>query len=253
MITVAGHFGEWLQGRLGAQGPVALITLPCPALRVRIVSEGIALFDPEHLRGFLRDLGVPGDPLPQFACDMPLGGGAGASTAGLVAAARWAGYAGDDLALACLRAEGASDPLMFDHADQLLWASREGRVIRQMPAPPRAEIIGGFWGAPERTDPKDTDFADITDLVERWSRAGGLIEFARLATQSALRCYAVRGGADPLQDLARDLGALGIVRAHTGSARGLIFAPQTVPQGARSVLQEAGFTHITQFETGGPR
>ena len=27
MTGVAGHFGEWLQGRLGADGPVVLVTL----------------------------------------------------------------------------------------------------------------------------------------------------------------------------------------------------------------------------------
>lgn len=32
---VAGHFGELVQGRLGPDGPVALITLPCPALTVQ--------------------------------------------------------------------------------------------------------------------------------------------------------------------------------------------------------------------------
>ena len=35
VARVAGHFGEFLQGRLGAEGPVALVTLPCPALRCR--------------------------------------------------------------------------------------------------------------------------------------------------------------------------------------------------------------------------
>ncbi|TCP38104.1 hypothetical protein EV662_12129, partial [Rhodovulum marinum] len=34
---VAGHFGEFLQGRLGPDGPVVLVTLPCPALAVRAV------------------------------------------------------------------------------------------------------------------------------------------------------------------------------------------------------------------------
>ena len=30
----SGHFGELLQGRLGADGPLALVTLPAPGLRV---------------------------------------------------------------------------------------------------------------------------------------------------------------------------------------------------------------------------
>ena len=35
MPFVAGHFGEWLQGRLGPDGPVALVTLPCPVRACR--------------------------------------------------------------------------------------------------------------------------------------------------------------------------------------------------------------------------
>ena len=33
-VRVPGHFGELLQGRIGSDGPVALVTLPCPALGV---------------------------------------------------------------------------------------------------------------------------------------------------------------------------------------------------------------------------
>jgi hypothetical protein len=32
--TVAGHFGELLQGRLGPSGPLALVTLPTRAFAV---------------------------------------------------------------------------------------------------------------------------------------------------------------------------------------------------------------------------
>ena len=46
------------------------------------------------------------------------------------------------------------------------------------------------------------------------------------------------------------LGALGLVAAHTGSARGLIFAPGKVPVQARAALAEAGFTGVLQFDGG---
>ena len=39
MAEVAGHFGEWIQGRLGPDGPLALVTVACPALSVRAVRE----------------------------------------------------------------------------------------------------------------------------------------------------------------------------------------------------------------------
>ena len=187
---------------------------------------------------------------------MPLGAGAGASTACLVAAARVAGVEGapERLARACLAVEGASDPLMFDAPDRLLWASRRAEALRVLPPAPEAEIAGGFWGPPEATDPGDETFADIADLVEHWARAaarGDLAAAAGIATESTRRCTALRGPGDPMADLARELGALGIARAHTGSARALIFAPGRVPDGAEAALSEAGLDRVLRFRTGG--
>ncbi|TMV63484.1 propanediol utilization protein, partial [Thioclava sp. BHET1] len=34
-----GHFGELLQGRLGPDGPLALVTLPCPPLAARVTRD----------------------------------------------------------------------------------------------------------------------------------------------------------------------------------------------------------------------
>ena len=39
-LRVAGHFGELMQGRLGADGPLALISLPCPVLAVQTGGTG---------------------------------------------------------------------------------------------------------------------------------------------------------------------------------------------------------------------
>ncbi len=263
MITrecvVPGHFGEWLQGRLGPDGPVVLVTLPCPALTVRATSGAGAIspqvFSPARLRQFLRRLDLPADTLPAISCAMPPGAGAGASTATLVALARWIGFDGppEDLARACLATEGATDPLMWPAPDRLLWASREARIIRRLTAPPAAEIVGGFWGDPVATDPADCAFEDITDLVEAWTAAvdgRDLHRIARLASLSSDRCTALRGPIDPMPDLARDLRAIGYVRAHTGSARGLIFAPGTVTAGWQEAMREAGLTGLLRFRTG---
>lgn len=258
-VVVAGHFGEWLQGRLCPDGPVALVTLSCPVLTVRArqpsARNGPAIFGPDQVRSFLDRLHLPSDALPDIHCTMPPGAGAGASTATLVAVARWAGFDGApaDLARACLAVEGATDPLMLSEPDRVLWASREARVLRRMDPPPPCEILGGYWGAPARTDPKDACFADISDLVKSWAAAAAdrdLATLARLATSSSDRCRDLRGPADPMTTLARDLGALGHVRAHTGSARGLIFAPGTLPRHGRDVLVEAGLTGVLTFATG---
>ncbi len=254
MTGVAGHFGEWLQGRLGVDGPVVLVTLHCPALRVT-AGPGPALFPGDAVARFCAALGTDTAHWPDLACDMPPGGGAGASTAWLVAGARAVAPQAteEDFARACLAVEGACDPLMFPDPDRLLWASREGRIADRLPAPPRCEVVGGFWGAPTRTDPADHAFPEVGDLVTDWKQAvtaGDLARAARVATASAARCDALRGPGDPMAGLARDLKALGVVRAHTGSARGLIFAPGTVPANAEAALREAGLTQVLRFTTG---
>ena len=252
-VRVAGHFGELLQGRLGPAGPVVLLTLPCPALGVRAVrvaaGAGLSLrgglIAPALARRFLGRLRLPLQGCVALFPEAVPGGGAGMSTAALVALARLAGWRGDPLrlALACVAAEGASDPLMLPEG-AVLWASREGRVVRGLAPLEPCEIVGGFVGPPRRTDPGEGGFADISDLVARWR--GDLRVQARLAAQSAAR----RWGEAPAAVLARELGALGWVAAHTGSAQGLIFAPGTVPESAGAALREAGFDAVLRFRAG---
>lgn len=251
-VTVAGHFGEWLQGRLGPDGPLALVTLACPVLAVRIDPAAPPLLDAGVLHRFAAALARPLPPVGLLA-DMPPGGGAGASTAGLLALARAAGAPDDPdaLARACLAAEGATDPLMHPQPDRLLWAPRQARPLRRLPAVPPMEVAGGFWGPPQRTDPADTAFPDIADLAAAWEGAATAAERAALATESAARTDAARGpSGDPTPALAAETGALGRVRAHTGSARGLVFAPGTLPRHIRARLAEAGLDGALTFRTG---
>jgi hypothetical protein len=258
---VAGHFGEWLQGRLGPGGPVALVTLACPVRGARasvapdaelVVAGGAGLLTPERCARFLAALGLPAAGRVRLRADLPPGGGAGMSTAALVALARAAGGAEAGIAQACRAVEGATDPLMLDAPDAVLWAPRRAQALRDLPPPPAAEIVGGFLGPPERTDPADTRFPDISDLVERWAAGGSLADRARLAAASAARTTALRGPAgDPTPALAARLGAGGHARAHTGPARALIFPPGAVPEGAEATLRAAGFAHVLRFRTGG--
>ena len=94
---MAGHFGEWLQGRLGADGPVVLVTLSCPDLGVTAVRVGDGPFCVEQSKEIIprvvaerlfRALDAPLSGRFRLSADMPLGAGAGASTAALVALAR---------------------------------------------------------------------------------------------------------------------------------------------------------------------
>lgn len=264
---VAGHFGEFLQGRLGPDGPVVLVTLPCPALAVTarvlpghafaIHDAGARLLTPERARRFLRALGLPLPGRVLLRASMPVGGGAGASTAALVALARAAGFDGAtaQLAAAAISCEGASDPLMLADPDRHLWASRAGQSLCSLPALPRFDVVGGFAGPPQRTAPGDSRFPDIADLIGPWMRAGDAGDaaaLARLAAISADRTLALRGGATvPLRDIAQETAALGYAIAHTGSARALLFAAGTCPPSAVPLMRAAGCRQIIAFRTEG--
>ncbi len=260
-MRIPCHFGELIQGRLGADGPVALVTLPCPALGLRawaggrdrgVHDAGARLVAPDRLARLFAALGVsrPARRVILRASVAP-GLGTGLSTAALIGAAQVAGWRGqpEALAAACLAAEGASDPLMFATPGRLLWASRQGRVLARRGPLPRLSVVGGIYGPPRRTDPQDDHFPDISDLAAAWQRAPDAPTLAALARDSAVRTLALRGPAgDPTADLARDLGALGWQIAHTGAARGLIFSPGTVPRHAPAALREAGLRGILRFE-----
>ena len=260
-IQVPGHLGELVQGRLGPQGPVVLLTLPCPALRMvgqwragefGLHQPGRAVLTMAQVAWLLRALDLPLRGQFTLRAQMPPGGGAGSSTAALVAVARLAGHpvaAARDLALACIAVEGASDPLMFKASAGVLWASRQGQILRNLPPLPKMEVLGGFFGSMRRTDPSDSRFADVTDLVQALPQAlRSAAALADLSGESARRALALRGAApDPTDELARDLGALGYAIGHTGPARALIFAPGCVPPHAKALLIEAGYRQLVQF------
>lgn len=274
--AVSGHFGELLQGRLGPGGALALVTLPAPSLQVvaelhpgpfAVHCPGARLLH-RRLAAALHRAVVGGAPRGRLMlrAAMPPGGGAGSSTAALLAtAAVYAAASGrpaaspERLARLCIDIEGATDPLMYPDPARLLWAPRTARPLAPLPPLPCLEIVGGFLGPGVRTDPADLDFADISDLAAAWAPAaarGDLPALAGLATESARRNADRRGGPAlaPLLQLAARFRALGIVAAHTGSARGLIFAPGDGHDPALpDALRQAGLGSIRHFRVGGPR
>ena len=261
---VCCHYGEWVQGRLGAEGPVVLITLACGAIGVTAQVEasevfgvtGNAKLSDQTANKFLSALNVP---LPKLritlSSDVTPGVGAGVSTASLLALARVLGIDAtpQGLAQAALSVEGAVDPLMFDAPDCLLWASRRAQVVKPVEAPPAFEVVGGLFGPPIRTEPGDGSFPDVSDLVGAWDASTGSREdLGRLASEAARRTTAMRGPSDdPTEAIADELGAIGHVRAHTGSARGVLFRPGTVPERAKTVCRAAGLKDVFTFTTGG--
>jgi len=251
-VRVEGHFGEWIQGRLGPDGPLALVTVRCPAFWVearRADRLGGGTWCGSHADWLARaatHLGLDPDTRVALTGTISPGTGGGASTATLVALARLSGLqiTPERVAALCLAFEGATDPLMMPVPDAHLWAPRAARSLRVMPPPPSAILVGGHFGAATPTDPRDLAFPDISDLAAAWTRsadARDLPALARLASRSAERCTAMRGPPeDPMPALSRTLGALGHLRAHTGNLRALIFAPGTVPAGACDHLKAAG-------------
>lgn len=261
-IFLPCHFGEWLQGRLGSDGPLALVTLrpagvaltawrhPARGLYSHAIGHGA--LPVAVLARFGRALG--GLQTRTFLrLPYPPGMGTGMSTAGLLAVAG-TGFAPQDLARACIAAEGASDPLMYPAPARLLWAPRVGRVLAALPDQPRTHLLAGFWGPPRPTRAGDQDYDDIADLVAAWQRGGDLAQRAALASESARRCLARRGpSGDPTEALARDLGALGFAISHSGAARALIFAPGQVPPQGIATLREAGLRGVHRLATSGAR
>ena len=237
-----------------------LVTCPCPTLwaEAKVApGRGLALYGSpavgrERLAKLLKGLDLPLHGRFTLRCTMPPGGGAGASTAGLLALARAVGVRPSPDLMALIRGiEGASDPLVFPHPERLVWASRRGEVVAQLPPLPRFQVVGGFLGQGQRTDARDEAFPDIADLVSRL-RGADLATLGAVASASAERTLTLRGPAgDPTARLAARHGAAGFLIAHTGSARGLLFQPGFPTEAAAADLRAAGFSKITRFSAGG--
>ena len=240
-------------------GRSALVTLPCPALAVTASWRPAAalslggpaaalLCQPAGQRSAAGARPRPGRrrrPRRRHACGRRrrrIDRGAGRAGA----RRRAQSCPPEAIAAACLAAEGASDPLMLDEPDGHLWASREGRSLGHAAAAGAASRSSGVSSG-RRSGPtrRTLHLPDIADLVDPWRIAaahGDLGALARLAARSAERTTTLRGpgGRPDFKALAAACGALGHVRAHTGSARGLVFAPGTAPQGTEARLAAAG-------------
>lgn len=245
LAEIAGHLGELVQGRLGTNGPVALVSLPCQGLvsRVSYVPARGALTSIEPVsakaraaaRLALAEIGADGWG-GQFGIERPAapGLGLGSSTAETLGAVRAVTRAfglwlpPEREAALCLAAEGAVDPLMWDAP--AVFASREGRVIEWLPPLPPMRLVGGVAGPPSATDPADRCFPDLSAIFAELAEAiqnGDLAGVAGAASRSAEANQARNPNPawDAVCALARHHGALGVAVSHTGPAIALILAP----------------------------
>ncbi|MCI4663579.1 MAG: propanediol utilization protein [Neomegalonema sp.] len=268
----SGHFGEILQGRMGAAGPVALTTLPCGALRTQAVfwpvagapllsggKAALASLARAAAAKALRLTGRAGVGGRLYVrSDAAAGGGCGASTMAALAAIR--AVSGGRLSSAaearlCLAVEGASDPLMFDDPGAMIWASREGRALQQLPSPPEFHVLGVLDGPGRPTDPTDSKFADISDLIAPLAAAFAAadhVAVGEIAIESALRNRLNQHlpRFDHVRAIGRRAGAAGLAAAHTGSALALLFTPAADGiEPARRELQALGWPAPILFST----
>lgn len=252
-----------MQGRLGPQGPVVLITLPCPALGVRLSRrEGpFALFQPQgratcpaQAIALMRAMGRRPTGRYVLRPEMPVGAGAGSSTAALLALAQSLDHRlpRPQLEALLIALEGASDPLLQPAPERVLWASRQGKVLAHLPPLPRMQVVAGFQGNAVFTDPQDVDFPDISDLILRWKSPGlGPQDYADLASTAAERSLTRRGPAnDQTARLAAKTGAMGFAIAYTGAARALLFAPGQDLGAAHAAARAVGWRQVIQFPLG---
>lgn len=247
VVEISGHLGELFQARLGPSGPVALLTLPCPALVSRILyapargrlttTEPISAKARAAARIALAAIGAEGWG-GELSIDRPAapGLGLGSSTAETLGAVRAVARAfGRRLspereAALCLAAEGAIDPLMWE--GPALFASREGRVIERLPSLPPMRVVGGVAGQPSPTDPGDCEFPDLSPIfaeVAAAARAGDAVRLARAANRSAEANQSRNPNPlwAPVRALAHRHGALGIAVSHTGPAIALLLPPDS--------------------------
>lgn len=266
---IAGHLGELVQGRLGPAGPVALVTLPCPALVTRLgyapargaltAAEPVSAKACAAARLALAELGAEdwGGAL-SIARPAAPGLGLGSSTAETLGAVRAvAGAFGLGLtpereAALCLAAEGAVDPLMC--AEPVIFASREGRVVEPLPALPAMRVVGGPAGPPSPTDPDDDAFADLAGVFGAATRAlhaGDLAALAAAATRSAEANQARRPNPlwAPVRALGARHGALGVAVSHSGPSIALILAPDS-PADPAPALAALGLDPVLDYRLG---
>ena len=283
------HHGEILQGLWWPQSeahpdPVpCLVTLPVPGAgseaRFRLAPGRQIEVHPAYKLKAARAARLALDALDATAfggvlrlrCPIPTGLGLGSSTSDVLATLRAVclacGTQADAALLARLavRAEVASDPLMFDGT--VLFAHREGRVLEHW-----GQWIPEFLLLSVNTDPR-TAGRDTLSLPRPRGEAmrndyTALVQQARAAFQAhdaaAIAAAATRSAElnqitvatrefHALRALSVTSGALGLQISHSGTVAGLLFAPQTEPHTFKPLLRRLrtlGMAPLGTYRTG---
>lgn len=284
------HHGEIIQGAFRVAGRIrrGLVTIPCdlyhssasfaPAAgRTVTVSPAWRTKAQRAARLAAREVeqridGHCGGRL-EIVSNVPLCHGLGSSTSDVLASI-WAvanafdvRFARETVARLAVRAETASDPLMFDRS-AVLFAHREGEQIEDFGAPlPPVHVLGFSRGKPvdtvsyrpARYTDRELDRFDQLRVMTRQAIASqDAALLGEVATASA-RINQTRlpiPHLDSVCALAAETGALGVHTAHSGSVVGLLFDQhdselQHRVELAQKLLTGVGFSDQWRFTTGG--
>ena len=180
-VVVNGHFGEFIQGKLGVNEPLVLVTIPSRFYKVQVtytkgsfevVQNGTSFYNRTVVSELANLANARLNGRITICLSMPEACGLGSSTAtrvGILRAIR-PSISVNSIVSICLKHERASDPIMYKSPERLLWAPREGKIIEKLPRLPKISCVGGLFGLPLKTNPLDNNFPIIKDLVDMWKQ-----------------------------------------------------------------------------------
>ncbi|MYW01560.1 hypothetical protein [Streptomyces sp. SID3343] len=284
--TAMAHHGEILQGVFERdEGGLthAVVSLPFPSL------HACATFVPGRAAGVtvspawktkaagaaretLRRLGVREGGRLSVHSSIPVERGMGSSTADVVSAIRAVARAHgttlteEDVAALAVRAEGASDGVMFGHR-AVLYANRDGYVLEDLGGPlPSLEVLGFDVGGPdvdtialparEYHASEIEQLRDLRSMLRRAVTEADCALLGRTATASArLNQRFLPQAALPLGErICRDSDGIGVQVAHSGRVLAVLFDPASAGLAARVAharrqLRAAGVRRAWSFRT----
>ncbi|MGW2340049.1 GHMP family kinase ATP-binding protein [Streptomyces sp. NPDC001661] len=271
--TAFGTFGELLQGQLPEADGDFLVTLPV-ARWTRVVfrpdpRRAEPQVRPAHKTKALRlvrmicaDAGLPAGGQLTVRSAIPEGKGLASSSADLVATARAVGRA---LGLPMPPRRIERYLARIEPTDGVLYPAivayhhRTVRLRATLGSLPRMTVVGvdeggvvdtvDFNRAPKPFTAADRGaYASLLDRLTTAVRQGDLASVGDIATRSALRNQAVspKRWLEPMRDICRDVGGLGVVVGHSGTTLGILLdardpaCPHRTTAASRACAELAG-------------
>jgi uncharacterized protein involved in propanediol utilization len=283
---VRAHHGEIVQGLFySSDGQLehGLVTLPCPLFvtraRFRPLRSGPLTVEPDDrtrartaARLTLDALGRTGwGGALRIESNVPLRWGCGSSTTDVLATVRAVADAFDAvlppewIARLCVAAETASDSLMFAPGRAVLFAQRRGSLLLDLGGPLPPVLVLGFNTEDDRgvetlalppipySAWEAEAFRPILGVLRRAVEQQDPVLLGRVATASTVitQRHRPKRHMPELLRLAKEVGALGVQVAHSGTVAGFLFAPGPGAAGrigrARAGLRRLGLTRSWQF------